>query len=68
MLEQRISENGQVSIIIPTYNESKNIIKILSHIGEILPKNISIQAIVVDDNSSDGTGKLVEDYLKNVKK
>ena len=26
------------------------------------------QAIVVDDNSPDGTGKLVEDYLKNVKK
>ena len=26
------------------------------------------KAIVVDDNSPDGTGKLVEDYLKNVKK
>ena len=68
MLEQRINENGQISIIIPTYNESENIIKILRTIGEILPKNIPTQAIVVDDNSPDGTGKLVEDYLKNVKK
>ncbi len=68
MLERRINENGQISIIIPTYNESENIIKILCTIGEILPKNISTQAIVVDDNSPDGTGKLVEDYLKNVKK
>ncbi|MBI1661960.1 MAG: glycosyltransferase family 2 protein [Nitrosopumilus sp.] len=68
MLEQRISENNQISIIIPTYNESENIIKILRSIGEILPKSIQTQAIVVDDNSPDGTGKLVEDYLKNVKK
>ena len=68
MLKQRINENGQISIIIPTYNESENIIKILRTIGEILPKNVATQAIVVDDNSPDGTGKLVEDYLKNVKK
>ena len=68
MVKQRIDENGQISIIIPTYNESENIIKILHSIGEILPKNIPTQAIVVDDNSPDGTGKIVEDYLKNVKK
>jgi len=68
MLKQRVAENGQISIIIPTYNESENIIKILHSIGEILPKNIPTQAIVVDDNSPDGTGKIVEDYLKNVKK
>jgi dolichol-phosphate mannosyltransferase len=60
--------NAQISIIIPTYNESQNIIKILHSIGEILPKNLPTQAIVIDDNSPDGTGKLVEDYLKNVKK
>ena len=68
MLKQKVDENGQISIIIPTYNESENIIKILHSIGEILPKNIPTQAIVVDDNSPDGTGKLVDDYLKNVKK
>ena len=68
MLEQKNHENGQISIIIPTYNESENIIKILRTIGEVLPKSVSTQAIVVDDNSPDGTGKLVEDYLKNVKK
>ena len=68
MLKQRVNKNGQISIIIPTYNESENIIKILRIIGEILPKNVTTQAIVVDDNSPDGTGKLVEDYLKNVRK
>jgi len=58
----------QVSIIIPTFNESQNILKILKSIGENLPKNIITQAIVVDDSSPDGTGTIVEDYLKNLKK
>jgi len=58
----------QVSIIIPTYNESQNILKILKSIGDFLPKNILAEAIVVDDNSPDGTGKIVENYLKDFKK
>lgn len=58
----------QISIIIPTYNESQNITKILKSIGDILPKNILAEAIVVDDNSPDGTGKIVENYLKDFKK
>jgi len=60
--------NTQVSIIIPTYNESQNILKILKSIQENLPKNTKAQTIVVDDNSPDGTGKLVEDYIQGVKK
>jgi dolichol-phosphate mannosyltransferase len=59
--------NAQVSIIIPTYNESQNILTVLRSIKEHLPKNTTAQAIVVDDNSPDGTAKLVEDYLKDVK-
>jgi len=60
--------NTQVSIIIPTFNESQNILKILKSIGDYLPKNIITEAIVVDDNSPDGTGTIVDDYLKNLKK
>ena len=56
---------AQVSIIIPTYNESENIIQVLKSIGDHLPKNVQIEAIVVDDNSPDGTGKVVEDYITN---
>ena len=55
------NESAQVSIIIPTYNESRNIIGILKSIGENLPKNITAEAIVVDDNSPDLTGKIVEE-------
>ncbi len=67
-LETRNEKKPQVSIIIPTYNESQNILNVLKSIGDIIPKNIFTETIVVDDNSPDGTGRIVEDYLKNVKK
>jgi len=54
-----------VSIIIPTYNESENIIQVLKSIGEHIQKDIATEAIVVDDNSPDGTGKVVEDYIND---
>jgi len=54
---------AEVSIIIPTYNESENIIQVLKSIGEHLPEDIATEALVVDDNSPDGTGKIVEDYI-----
>jgi len=55
----------QVSIIIPTYNESENIIQVLKSIGEHLPEDITTEVMVVDDNSPDGTGKIVEDYIND---
>ena len=58
-------DKTQVSIIIPTYNESENIIQILKSIGEHLPEDIATEALVVDDNSPDGTGKIVEDYIND---
>jgi len=68
MTYSEIKDNTQISIIIPTYNESQNIIQILKSIGNNLPKNLRTEAIVVDDNSPDGTGKIVEEYLKEFKK
>ena len=57
---------NQVSIIIPTFNESENICSLLKSIKEHLPR-INLEAIVVDDNSPDGTGKIVEEYVKSMK-
>ena len=62
-----VAKNTQVSIIIPTYNESQNILTVLKSVRDNLPKNLTAQTIVVDDNSPDGTGRIVEDYLKTVK-
>ena len=56
--------NTQISIILPTYNESKNIIEMLKQITNSLPQNIISQTIVVDDNSPDGTGKIVEEKVE----
>jgi len=55
----------QVSIIIPTYNESENVIHVLKSIIEHIPEDITAEAIVVDDNSPDGTGKIVDDYIND---
>ncbi len=56
----------EISIIIPTYNESENICPLLKSISENLPKNSQTEAIVVDDNSPDGTAKIAENY-KSIK-
>ena len=52
-----------VSIIIPTYNESENILRLIEAIIENLPSRIFAEIIVVDDNSPDGTGRIVEKYV-----
>ena len=49
-------------VILPTYNEKENIEKL---VREILAQNLSLDILVVDDNSPDGTGQLVEDLRKN---
>ena len=66
---ESVSRNSapQVSIILPTYNESQNILKILKSIGESIPKKISFETIIIDDNSPDGTGNIVEEYVENVR-
>jgi len=45
------------AVIIPTYNESDNIPKL---VAEILALPMGVHVIVVDDNSPDGTGALVD--------
>src|SRR5215212_6378058 len=69
-LEQREALTSEVklpslSIIIPTYNESENILKLIDTIKGNIPSNINTEIIVVDDNSPDQTGKIVENYIHN---
>lgn len=47
----------KIVVIVPTYNEKENIVTL---IRQILRLNLNINIIVVDDNSPDGTGELVE--------
>jgi dolichol-phosphate mannosyltransferase len=48
-------------VIIPTYNEIDNIKRIIE---SVLPQDNSIEILIVDDNSPDGTGKVVLDIMK----
>ena len=53
------------SIILPMRNESKNVERKLAEvIQEILPDD-SVNIIVIDSASSDGTGKMAEDFLSS---
>lgn len=54
-----------MSIVIPTYNEAENISRLIEAIEDNLPSGIFTEIIVVDDNSPDGTGKIVETYMQN---
>ncbi|MCU0415197.1 MAG: polyprenol monophosphomannose synthase [Ignavibacteriaceae bacterium] len=49
-------------IIIPTYNELENLPRLLP---EVLSKDSSINILIVDDNSPDGTAAFVENEMKN---
>ena len=49
-------------VIIPTYDEFDNVHKI---IPDVLERDESIDVLIVDDNSPDGTGKYVEELSKS---
>lgn len=52
-----------LSIVIPTYNERKNIISLLEEIQRHL-LDIHYQIIIVDDNSPDQTSTIIREYCR----
>jgi dolichol-phosphate mannosyltransferase len=60
---KQVDKKIKVSIILPTFNEVKNIIPLMVKIISEL-KNEKYEIIVVDDDSPDGTAKLVQDFMK----
>ena len=55
--------NKQLSVIIPTLNESGNIEKLVERLKQTL-ENIIWEAIFVDDNSTDGTQEILNELAK----
>jgi dolichol-phosphate mannosyltransferase len=53
----------EISIIVPTYNESGNIAELVRRIGETLA-GVDWEVIVVDDDSTDGTADIVNDIAR----
>jgi len=48
-------------VIVPTYNEAENIPQL---VPRVLGQDPGLEMLVVDDNSVDGTGNLIEDLMK----
>ncbi len=53
----------EISIVVPTYNESENIENLLSAVSRTL-KGYDYEIIVVDDSSPDGTAKIVKKIIR----
>jgi dolichol-phosphate mannosyltransferase len=61
----RKAEGLLLSLVIPTYNERGNIERLLNELGAAFKHEaIAAEIIIVDDNSPDGTGELVEELLR----
>ena len=53
---------NKYSVILPTYNESENIPLIVGLIFEMAEENnLDFEVVVIEDNSPDGTAKVVEE-------
>ncbi len=51
--------NNDTLVLVPTYNESKNVENFLN-----LFLGTNFDVLIIDDNSPDGTGEIVKRYLK----
>ena len=51
-------DQPKVIVVLPTYNESENIVRIVPALFDLEIANLHV--LVVDDNSPDGTGEIVE--------
>lgn len=47
-------------VVIPTYNEKDNVVRLAS---AVLAQHEDFQILFVDDNSPDGTGKIIDDLV-----
>ncbi len=60
MLVEGGREVGRVAVIIPTYNEAENVVRVLRQVREVMAsEGLEGTVTVVDDSSPDGTAELV---------
>ena len=52
--------NLKTLVISPTYNEKKNILELINKISQV---SNSIDILIIDDNSPDGTAKIVRNII-----
>lgn len=52
------------TIIIPIFNEKKNIVKLLKSINSKV-KKLKFEIFIIDDDSTDGSQEVISNYIKN---
>ena len=62
---REIRSESQALIIIPTFNEADNIARLLNDLSERYPSTVDI--LVIDDNSPDGTLEIVQSMQQGMK-
>ena len=55
----------RILVIIPTYNESENILNIIPEVLKFSNADYEFNVLVVDDNSPDGTSEIVENNFSD---
>jgi len=53
-----------LSVVVPAHNEERVIGRLLERIDEFTYPKEKLQVVVVDDGSTDNTGKIIEDFAK----
>ena len=53
-----MAERGRALVIVPTYNERENILRLIE---AVLSQDPCVDVLVVDDGSPDGTGTIVDE-------
>ena len=62
--EEKNNQIIDLTILLPTYNESSTIEKMLDAITTTIPPKINVEILVIDDDSPDGTSKIVDSYIQ----
>jgi len=65
--EEKNNQIIDLTILLPTYNESSTIEKMLDAITTTIPPKINVEILVIDDDSPDGTSKIVDSYIQKSK-
>jgi dolichol-phosphate mannosyltransferase len=66
--EEKNHQVIDLTILLPTYNESLTIEKMLDSIVDVDVLDDYIEVLVIDDNSPDGTSEIVNSYIQKIKK
>lgn len=53
-----------LSIVIPVYNEEKNIVPLIGRLRKALKNFRGYELLFIDDNSTDGSGQLLDEHAK----